>query len=67
MKSFVDAESDGSVIGRREVGKRLRQWFRAVGEGRGIQHLLCLTLKHKDCFYVLFLKNMNYCDCIVHF
>ena len=54
MKSFVDAESDGSVIGRREVGERLRQWFRAVGEGRGIQQLLYLTLKHKDCFLFCF-------------
>ena len=50
MKSLVDAESDGSVIGRGEVGERMRQRFGTVGERRGTQHLLYLTLKHKDCF-----------------
>ena len=52
MEGFVDAESDGGVIRRGEIGEWVGQRFRAVGQSRRTQHLLHLALKHKDCFLI---------------
>ena len=50
MKSFVDADGNGGVVRRGEVSERVRERFGTVRQGRGTQHLLYLTLKHKEIF-----------------